>query len=102
LGRSIDGKWAASDQLTRRASNSVGHAPCRLVDRLEIERAYENQGGYPNLREPVQRGRVELPLLEVVPAGRHLEGPPLHLSNKLADCRVNITGSSAGAVDPPG
>jgi hypothetical protein len=42
------------------------------------------------------------PLLDVVPACCHLEGPPLHLSNQVMDCRVNITGVSSGTADPPG
>ena len=82
------------------ASNSVGNLLSRLVDRLEIERPHENQGWHPDLREPVKRGWVELPFLDVVPVGRHLEGSPLHQSNQVPDCGVNITGVSAATVDP--
>jgi len=66
----------------------VQRLPCRLLDRLDIERAHEHQGGHPDLREPVKRGGVELALLDVVPAGRHLEDSPLHLANEVLQCGV--------------
>jgi hypothetical protein len=65
----------------------VQRLPCRLLDRLDIERAHEHQGGHPDLRE-VKRGGVELALLDVVPAGRHLEDSPLHLANEVLQCGV--------------
>ena len=92
-------------QSTRRASaipSVTRRVACGVVDRLEVQCTHENQGGHPDLREPVERGRVELALLDVVPSGRWLERPPLHLSDQVAEGRVDETGVALGTVEPPG
>jgi len=65
------------------------------VDRVEIERT-EVQGGHPDIRKSLECGWVEFALLDVAPVGRHLKGPPLHLSNEVADRRTDVTGVFAG------
>jgi hypothetical protein len=67
---------------------------------LEFLANLPNRSQLPPLAS-VKPGRVKLALLDVGPAGRHLEGSPLQLANQVADCRVNITGFSAVTVDPP-
>jgi len=82
--------------------DAVGYAPCRVVDRVEIEHAQEGQGGHPDICKSLEGGWVEFSLLDVVSVGCHLEGPPLHLSDEVPDRRIDVTGVPPMTVDPPG
>ena len=81
--------------------DSVGHPSSRVPDGVEIEAAHEDEGGHPDLREPFERRRVELLLLEVVPRSRELEGAPLHLPDQVSHGRIHAAGVAPRSVDPP-
>ena len=85
-----------------RAGNADSQAPCRVVHRLEIQGTDEDQRGHLDLGEPVERGRVEFALLDVVPSGGHLECAALHPSDQVAHSRVDVVGGPLGTFDPPG
>ena len=96
----VGGQCLASRRGVRR-----GFRRLCAVPRRELRRGRARRGGpgwHPDICESLERGWVEFALLDVVPVCCHLEGPPLHLSDEVADRRIDVTGVPPTTVDPPG
>src|SRR5215203_2915647 len=62
----------------------------------------KTRGGRPYLPKPVERGRLQFPLLDVVPTRRQFERSTLHLSNQVAYGRIHVTDLPVETNYPPG
>ena len=71
----MPGVWPVNPPGT---SDPGDHTPGGVVHGVQVKPAYQDEHGNLDLAQPVQRRRIQLLLLDVVPVSGHLERPPLH------------------------
>ena len=96
----MGGRRATAGHSTRRLGYTFGDRSSGVADVRKVAVSDEDKRGRHDVGEAPGSPWIEQPLLDVSPAGSHLEGPPLHRAYSGAELRVDIRREPAGPIHP--